>query len=559
MRALLKFLLLDAGLLKDPLLIYAVLSSFGRAGLIFSINETARTLTTELMPVLMLAASAAATIVFAHLTRIRNHTIVKSLQRDMRLALSRGVLSADVSFLLKRDKGSVYTALTNEITVVSQVAINLIQALQAILLLVFCIPYLFYVSWFTGFTTIAAVGIGVVGYIIADIPARALVSQANTQTARFFNRVTDMLSGWTELRLHNKRRVELEADIVETVDEIRKQDVQAERYFSVSQGFSEAALILLISANVVFLPLIHGDAAAMFQVLTVVLLTYGPIEQIFAALPQLSRAISSQQRISRVVAALTPDREEAPVSARKTVTPAFNSIEFRDVCVDIEDDAAPAQGKKDSFRFGPINLTLRAGEVVFITGGNGAGKTTFLTLLCGLRYPDSGQILLDGVPVTPDNITDYRALFSTVLNQFHLFDKAYGFEATNLTALEDNIKRLRINDRVGLEDRAFSSLALSTGQRRRLALAVALSEQNAIMVLDEFTADQDPASRAYFYAELIPHMARHHEMLIAVTHDEVNFSKCSHLVKMDAGRITEDRQIAQPDWQKPSLAPDKSV
>ncbi len=559
MRALLKFLLLDAGLLKDPLLIYAVLSSFGRAGLIFSINETARTLTTELVPVLMLAASAAATILFAHLTRIRNHTIVKSLQRDMRLALSRGVLSADVSFLLKRDKGSVYTALTNEITVVSQVAINLIQALQAILLLAFCIPYLFYVSWFTGFTTIAAVGIGVVGYIIADIPARALVSQANTQTARFFNRVTDMLSGWTELRLHNKRRVELEADIVETVDEIRKQDVQAERYFSVSQGFSEAALILLISANVVFLPLIHGDAAAMFQVLTVVLLTYGPIEQIFAALPQLSRAISSQQRISRVVAALTPDREEAPISAKKTSAPAFSSIEFRDVCVDIEDDAAQLTGKKDSFRFGPINLTLRAGEVVFITGGNGAGKTTFLTLLCGLRYPDSGQILLDGVPVTPDNVTDYRALFSTVLSQFHLFDKAYGFGAENLSALEDNIKRLRINDRVGLEDRAFSSLALSTGQRRRLALAVALSEQNAVMVLDEFTADQDPASRAYFYAELIPHMARHHDMLIAVTHDEVNFSKCSHLVKMDAGRITEDQQIAQPDWQKPSLTPDKTV
>ncbi len=538
----LRFLLLDAGLLKDPLLAYAMLSSVGRAGLIFSINETARSQASSSAPIIMLVLSAAATILFSHLTRIRNHMMVRRLQHDMRLALGRGVLSADLKFLLRRDKGHVYSALTHEVAEVSGVAINLIQALQAIFLLAICIPYLFWISLFTGLTTLAAVGIGVVGYVIADIPARVLVARANAATAQFFNRVNDMLAGWMELRLFARRRRDFETDVERIVAEVKSHDIRAERYFSISQGFSEAALILLIGANVVFLPWIQGgDTSAMFQVLTVILLTFGPIEQIFAALPRLSRAVSAQQRISNVVHALLREKRGVPAARQGVKRPAFASIEFRNVCVNIADDAVAESG--DSFHFGPVSFVLKAGEIVFITGGNGTGKTTLLTLLCGLRYPDSGQILVDGKPVGPQDIADFRALFSAVLGQFHLFEKIYGFDGENLAALKKNIEALHLTDCATIRDGAFSSLALSTGQRRRLALAVALSELSPVIVLDEFTADQDPANRAYFYATLIPEMAKRHDLVVAVTHDEPNFEKCTHLLKMDAGRIIRDDLI----------------
>ena len=539
--ALLHFLMVQAGLAKDPLLAYAVLSSVARAGLIFSINEAARVLTASPGPALMLCLFAVATILFAHLTRIRSHTMVKGLQRDMRLALSRGVLSADARFLLKRDKGPVYAAITNEITVISGVAINLVQVTQAVFLLAFCIPYLFWVSWFTGLTTLAAVGFGIIGYVIADIPARALVAQANRANAVFFNRVNDILSGWVEIRLSNRRRRDIDKDITTTADLIEQMDVRAERYFSISQGFSEAALILLISANIIFLPVISGSPTAVFQVLTVVLLTYGPIEQIFAALPQMSRAIAAQRRISDVVSDFQ-DASQPACQTEVNLTPQqIETIEFRNVSVAIDDDRSDNNDRKDRFQFGPVNLVLRAGEVVFITGGNGAGKSTFLTLLCGLRLPDSGEILLNGAPLRPETMESYRALFSAVLSQFHLFEKTYGFDADNLQALGENVEKLHIADRVLWRDGAFNSLALSTGQRRRLALAVALSEKRQVLVLDEFSADQDPTNRAYFYAELIPEMAKKHDLLIAVTHDEQNFSRCNHLVKLDAGRIVVDQ------------------
>jgi putative ATP-binding cassette transporter len=75
-------------------------------------------------------------------------------------------------------------------------------------------------------------------------------------------------------------------------------------------------------------------------------------------------------------------------------------------------------------------------------------------------------------------------------------------------------------------------------------LAVALAEKSKIMVLDEFTADQDPVNRAYFYEQIIPDIAESHDLLVAVTHDEINFSKCDHLIKMDAGRVISREETA---------------
>ena len=83
----------------------------------------------------------------------------------------------------------------------------------------------------------------------------------------------------------------------------------------------------------------------------------------------------------------------------------FATIEFRDVIYRYN-DKSPAE----AFQIGPLNLTLRSGELVIIVGGNGSGKSTFLKLLSGLYIPQSGAIRLDGVPVFEDTRDAYRNL-----------------------------------------------------------------------------------------------------------------------------------------------------
>ena len=78
------------------------------------------------------------------------------------------------------------------------------------------------------------------------------------------------------------------------------------------------------------------------------------------------------------------------------------------------------------FQVGPVDFTLRAGELVFITGGNGSGKSTFLKVLAGLYTPDSGTITLDGASVNDRTRDDYRSLIAAIFVDYHLFRRLYG-------------------------------------------------------------------------------------------------------------------------------------
>jgi putative ATP-binding cassette transporter len=292
---------------------------------------------------------------------------------------------------------------------------------------------------------------------------------------------------------------------------------------------------------VVVLPLIQGGGTAtMFQVLTLVLFTSGPIETVFGDLPRLSRAAASKRVIDELEQALLAGR--ADEGAANGPLTGFRSIELRGVTAVLGDETA-AQGE-DSFRLGPIDLTFQPGETVFICGGNGSGKTTLLSLITGLRAPDGGQILLDGQPLGIEERPRFRSLFSAVFAQFHLFRKYYGLTAQEKRALDEHISEFSLAERVRMLDEEFSTLSLSTGQKRRLALAVAMAEARPIIVLDEFAADQDPARRAWFYDVLVPRMAAAGHLVLVVTHDEHRFHQCDRLIRMETGRVVSDTRVA---------------
>ena len=168
------------------------------------------------------------------------------------------------------------------------------------------------------------------------------------------------------------------------------------------------------------------------------------------------------------------------------------------------------------------------------------GKSTLLQILTGLRHADAGDILFNGKPVTRDNIGDYRGLFSAVFSEFYLFRHLYGLTHEERERLQVHIEELGLAEGVSIADDKFSSLSLSTGQMRRLALSIALAERRPIIVLDEFAADQDPMRRAFFYDVLVPRLSKAGHLVIAVTHDEHCFGKSDRLIRMEDGKIVTD-------------------
>ncbi|MFY0616285.1 cyclic peptide export ABC transporter [Shimia sp.] len=533
--------LLDAGLgLRDPIVFLTVLSGLSRAGMIFAINETARSHGQGLgWSAVLLLICAAVMVASGYLQKVRAFTLITRIEAQMRSRLSRLLLRANIDFLISGRHGKVYGAMTAEVNQLAQAVIHLVEAIGAGIVLIFAIPYLFYVSWIAGVAAVAAIAVGGIGFALMDGPARVWALKASESFAAYCDRVSDMLGGWKELRLRASRRQALEDETKAVIDAQVAYKMRSERLFAASTGGGQLAVALLMCFVVIVLPLMQGgDAIVMFQVLTIIFLVNGPTELVFNTLPVLSRAENSFYKIKAVEADLAEAQSQALIAA-PDVLDGFGEIAL---CA-VEADVGEPRADVTPFHLGPIDLTFRPGETVFICGGNGSGKTTLLSLITGMRHPSGGEVTLNGTALSEETTASYRELFSAVFAQFHLFDHAYGLPGAELTELEARLSQLGLSKRVQLLGDRFSNTSLSAGQSRRLALAVALAEQRPIIVLDEFAADQDPANRAFFYDVLMPELSASGRLVIAVTHDDHQFGKCDRLIKMDAGRIVSDERM----------------
>ena len=131
----------------------------------------------------------------------------------------------------------------------------------------------------------------------------------------------------------------------------------------------------------------------------------------------------------------------------------------------------------------------------------------------------------------------YQARFSAIFADFHLFRKLYGLFNVPKEAIQNLLTQFELEQKTALAGDHFTNLQLSTGQRKRLALIVALLEDRPIYIFDEWAADQDPEFRQYFYEQLIPALAARGKTIVAVTHDERYFHVAHRVVKMEFGRI----------------------
>ncbi len=542
-KTVLQFLMATGGVARDPILILTLMTSFSRSGMIFAINETARTADQGIgWSVALLLACAGTLLITGYFQRLRAFRMITTINRALRERMSRLLLRANIDFLISNKHGQVYSAMTNEVSVLSGSVMNIVDAAGAVIVLMFAIPYLFYVSWWTGVVALIAIVVGMLGYVLLDRPARRFGFRSSQLFDEYCDRVGDMLGGWKELRLRGSRREALEGETIRVIRDQVESKMAAERLFSASTGVGQSAVILLLCFVVIAVPVLQGgDTTTMFQVLTVIFLVNGPVETLFGLMPRFSRAENAYYKIQSVEKSLANAQSQVLLADRAPLQ-GFKEIKLAAVEADVRELDRP---DAEAFHLGPIDLTFQPGETVFICGGNGSGKTTLLSLITGLRHPGAGEILLDGVSLDDESTGPYRELFSGVFSGYHLFDRAFGMPQDELVELERRIEQLGLSQRVSMLDGRFSTTSLSAGQSRRLALAVALAEQRPIIVLDEFAADQDPANRAFFYDVLVPELSASGRLVLAVTHDDHQFHKCDRLVKMEGGRIVSDEQFDQ--------------
>ena len=265
-----------------------------------------------------------------------------------------------------------------------------------------------------------------------------------------------------------------------------------------------------------------------------------PLELLFLSLPTLGRAAVAVRRLDSLGLQLAASPE--PVAAGPPPAADWRSLDLVDVTYAYRGD----EGGEEGFRIGPLRLSLRPGELVFLIGGNGSGKTTLAKVLTGLYAPAGGEILVDGRPLTEEGRDDYRQMFSAVFADSHIFQSLVAPGSERDEAARGYLARLQLADRVEAETGSLSTLDLSQGQRKRLALLDAYLEDRPVYFFDEWAADQDPEFRQVFYCEILPELRARGKAVIVTSHDDHYYDVADRLIKLTEGRIEWERQRARP-------------
>jgi putative pyoverdin transport system ATP-binding/permease protein len=279
---------------------------------------------------------------------------------------------------------------------------------------------------------------------------------------------------------------------------------------------------------------------ALTKTTTALMFIVGACFGLVQSIPILLSANAAADRIEQLERAMratvsSVEPRELPAFKR------FRKIEMRRIMFRYVD-----RFSETAFQIGPIDFELEPGELVFITGGNGSGKSTFLRVLSGLYPPDSGEIILDDRLIYDLTRDEYRSLIAGIFFDYHLFKRLYGIPEPNPGEVERLLTQFRLADKTGLADGEFRTLDLSGGQRRRLALIVSLLEKRPILLLDEWTAEQDPEFRRKFYDELLPDLMKAGTTVVVITHDDRYLDELdlpARRIRMDEGRIVEQRTI----------------
>jgi putative ATP-binding cassette transporter len=467
---------------------------------------------------------------------------IESIIHKMRLRLIDHVRHSELLPIEDIGRARIVAAITSDTAVLTQASNLLAFTIQGAVLI-------FFVAIYVAFLSLTAIVITIVVVVAAGtifhLKNKRLAAQKQEAAAwerRLFDRLTDFLDGFKEVRLNSARSSELFDDAVDvsrTAANIKIRS-QAETFKLIVS--SQVSMYLLLGAVVFVAPQLSSTltGASLTKTTTALMFVVGACFGLVQSIPVLLTANAAADRIHQLEKTLQATAARARGREIK-VPKRFDKIEMHNIVFRYVDKFSDT-----TFQIGPLDFTLHSGDLVFITGGNGSGKSTLLRVLAGLYPPDSGEITLDGMRVNDETRDAYRALMSGIFFDYHLFRRLYGIPEPEPGEVDRLLEKFRLADKTELTDGEFSTLDLSGGQRRRLALIVSLLEKRPIMLLDEWTAEQDPEFRRKFYDELLPEMMQAGATVVVITHDDRYLDELDMpalRIRMDEGRIVEQRSM----------------
>ncbi|GJL56410.1 MAG: ABC transporter ATP-binding protein [Nitrospirales bacterium] len=522
-----------------------VVSGLGGAGLLALINRVLHT-SGNLTSLVFWGFCVVSVIIL--LSRVLSQIVLVSLGQEMianlRMQLSRKVLGSPIRHMEELGAHRVLATLTDDVAAMATAFVTLPMLCVQLATVVGCLAYLGWLSWQLVVVVIMFIAVGVLSFRLHEAHALKALTSAREAGDRLHHVFRAMTDGMKELKMHRDRRAAFFSQGLQTaVHTYRQAFVSGMTTYTIAGAWSSLLLYTMIGLLLFGVPLMYDlSAEATTGYILVLLYLMSPLELIVEALPGLGRASVALKKVQNLGLSLSSDvqvQDDMPdsLSSLPSVSHGDSIILEQVELVGVTHNYHHEREDRP-FLLGPIDVSFYSGEVVFLIGGNGSGKTTLAMLLLGLYVPENGEIRVNGAPILDGQREGYRQYYSTVFSDFHLFDSFFGIETSELEVkAAEYLRLLELDHKVTIHEGKLSTLALSRGQRKRLALVTALLEDRPFYVFDEWAGDQDPVFKRWFYVNALPELKAAGKSVLVITHDDQYFSMADRCLKMHDGQL----------------------
>ncbi|MCW3072745.1 MAG: cyclic peptide transporter [Bacteroidetes bacterium] len=520
--------------------VLGLISSLWNLGLLYLINNAIIQKNIILFPghdwvvfVVMLVASFVVMRYFQSYTmKLTNEVIY-----EYSIAIVEKVRFASFADVEKMGKEKVYTAVkyARDVGVFPQM---FVQIFNSAIVVLCCLVYMFIISPVAALISVCLIGILFIFFFRRNKQIEKDFFKLRMLEEAYFSNLEDLMVGYKEIKMSIRRSNNIyEKFLLKNRKEAKDLNTQTAVKYIHNDLIAYYSWFVGIGIILYILPGLIGmrqDQITSFVISTLYIIS--PVAALTASISKFTQLKTAFDCLVDFDKDLNWEEAHKVEVDHNYNSSAFDTLKLEEVTYEYLLDTT----RQKTFEFGPINLEIKNNEIVFIAGSNGSGKSTFINLLAGLYTPKSGNIYMNGNPVTKENYPYFRNQFAAIFAGGYIFTDNY-----NDFVLEDNkelvdrfIDKMKLTDKISIiSEKGVIDRKLSKGQQKRVAMIYALMENKQVFIFDEWAAEQDPSFRIFFYRELLPELKREGKTVIAVTHDDEFYSCADRVVKFDYGKI----------------------
>jgi putative ATP-binding cassette transporter len=523
-----------------PLLFFLLCSGLANASLLIFINLRAEHTFNDTIKLGLLVAYVVALLVYVFAQRYTLDTAITAVESalaTLKIRLFNKIRHQDLSFIEQHAQVSDFAPLVKDSNLLAQGTTQFILAIQNSIVLTIAFAYLAFLSMTTFLLLIFLLVIALPFYRANVKKSQHFLKKSSRKESFFLRHLQAMLKGLKLLKLDHAEAIGLSANSQAANQQASTARLSFNTYMVENILFSNALFYIFLLVVVFFLPIfIPEHQSLLYQIISTLLFIMVPLLMLVVVVPMLARTTQNLQSLYTLEKKLDQAAKSVSGTLDESFTfSKFSSIQLADIVFQYTNHQREA-----FFTLGPFDFVLHRSEVVFITGQNGSGKSTFLKLLSGLYAPHRGKLFVDDLLVEDAQREPYQQLFAMVFADFHLFDQVYGVSEEQAAEVAFWLREMWLDSITCFDGRRFSHTRLSTGLRKRLAFVVAMIKKRPICLFDELAADQDPAFRRHFYEHVLPLVKQRGHSVVLVSHD-LQYQHCAdRVVRFEQGQIVVD-------------------